>query len=81
MKNCIVFQKEQMQNHTAEKSLLLNDTFTLWLVLIAIIIITEVFVLCVKIWLLNKIIKLEKNILILSTPFWWFASRWSANYC
>lgn len=48
MKNCIVFKKEQMQNHTAEQSILLNDTFTLWLVLVAIIIITEVFLLCLK---------------------------------
>lgn len=37
-----------MQNHTAEQSLLLNDTFMLWLLLITIIIITAVFVLCVK---------------------------------
>lgn len=37
-----------MQNHNAEQSLLLNDTFTLWLLLITIAIITEAFAYCVK---------------------------------
>ena len=62
-----------MQKHTAEQSLLLNDTFTLWLLLITIVIITEVFVLCVKSLVAQQEHQIRKKT-------FWFQSQHSGDW-